>query len=250
MKQITRILAVSVLGVLAHAPALAQDNLVYVAVPPCRVADTRLSTEGVIKADTHRNFRVTGTTGELAVQGGEVNCPNPRPGEPLLAVAAYVLAVPNESSSGKGVLSAYPSNESAPPVGSGSTVNFGDGQTIGNTTIASLCFAGCPTSGELAVLSRNSDRDVVIDVQGYFYSSGYEVVRNTINSGVAASVNDYELFCSAGKRPYGGGFRPAGDIEAIVVRSSAPNNAQTGWRWTYEVIAETDVSFSVTCGSE
>jgi hypothetical protein len=249
MKQGTFFLAALVTGALMHGTALAQDNLIYVATGPCRVADTRLSTEGVIKANTHRDFRVTGTTGELAAQGGEVSCPNPRPGEPPVAVAAYVLAVTNDSSTGKGVLSAYPSGQSAPPVGSGSTVNFGDGQTIGNTTITSLCTASCPTSGELAVLTRNSDRDVVIDVQGYFYPSGYDVVRATIEPGVVDSVNDYELFCPAGKRPYGGGFRAVDDSEAISVRASTPNNAQTGWVWTYQVIAETDVVFSVTCAS-
>ncbi len=147
----------------------AQSDLLYVAVEPCRVADTRQG-PGFITANTVRTFKVLGSAGDLVAQGGQVDCPNPR-SKPPVAVAAYVLAVPTESSSGQGVLSAYPSNLDPPPVGSGSTVNFRDAP-IGNTTIVSVCSDGvCPEGGELAIISRNSDEHVVIDVQGYFYPS-------------------------------------------------------------------------------
>jgi len=156
--------------VLASNIARAQEELVYVAVEPCRVADTRSSSEGFITANTNRNFKVAGSAGALADQGGQVDCLNPRSQKPV-AVAAYILAVPsNGGSNSKGVLSAYPSDLPPPPVGSGSTVNFGAGQTIGNTTIVTVCASnGCPAAGELSILARNSDQDVVVDVQGYFY---------------------------------------------------------------------------------
>jgi len=163
------ITCVALIAATVFSPARGQEELVYVAVEPCRVADTRQSSEGVIAANTVRNFRVAGTSSQLAAQGGESDCENPKSDEDPVAVAAYVIAVPNDSSTGKGVLSVYPSDESPPPVGSGSTVNFASDQTIGNTTIATLCTSGCPAGGELAVLARNTDEDVVIDVQGYFY---------------------------------------------------------------------------------
>jgi len=59
-----------------------------------------------------------------------------------------------------------------PPVGAGSTVNFAAGQVIGNTTNITLCDqVACPTDGEFAILARNTNQHVVIDVQGYFYPS-------------------------------------------------------------------------------
>jgi hypothetical protein len=169
MKKLSTVLFTTILTTTGFSPVQAQDDLIYVAVEPCRVADSRKSSEGVIKANTFRNFRVTGTSFELASQGGESDCNKPKSGQAPVAVAAYILAIPNDSSTGKGVLSAYPSGQSPPPVGSGSTVNFAKDQVIGNTTITTLCTSGCPDGRELAVLARNTDEDVVIDVQGYFY---------------------------------------------------------------------------------
>lgn len=158
----------SVLSTLS--PVMAQDDLVYVPVDPCRVVDTR-SGGGAISANTFRNFLVSGTMGELAVQGGQTDCLDPKAGtgEKPLAISAYVVAVPANGSS-NGVLTAYPSHLLPPPVGAGSTVNFAAGQIIGNTTNITLCDqVTCPTDGEFAVLARNTNQHVVIDVQGYFY---------------------------------------------------------------------------------
>ncbi|WOJ92933.1 hypothetical protein R0135_14220 [Congregibacter variabilis] len=152
----------------------ANEEMLFVPVDPCRVADTRKSSEGVIRQDTFRNFKISGSAADLANQGGEVSCEHPRQSSDLepLAVAAYVISVRAPSSSGNGALSAYPSDQDAPPRGSGSILNFTEVANIGNTTIARVCSGNqCPDAGTLAVLSRNSDRDVVIDVQGYFYSA-------------------------------------------------------------------------------
>ena len=212
----------------------AQDELVYVAVEPCRIADTRQSAMGVIRADTLRNFRVSGSSGDLAVQGGEVDCPNPRPGKQPVAVSAYILAVPAESSSDKGVLTAYPSDEPQPPPGSGSTVNFDLGQTIGNTTIVTICSGGdCPADGELAVLARKTDEHAVIDVQGYFYRqtvAGYQIVEDSFavanSSGFIASID-----CPGGKKALGGG----GSLVDVgwFLHGSYPKEDGSGWRVSY-----------------
>jgi hypothetical protein len=153
--------------------ASAQEDLVYVAVDPCRIADTRKSTQGVIVANTERDFRISGTSSQLSSQGGEVNCLHPKEnaGVDPVAVAAYIIAVSSPSSAGNGALSVYPSNLAPPPPGSGTTVNFTEDTNTGNTTIATLCETNCPGGRELSILARNSDRDVVIDVQGYFYSA-------------------------------------------------------------------------------
>lgn len=164
-----------VLGSTVLLPVKAQDDLVYVAVEPCRIVDTR-EAGGAIPADTSRNFRVSGTIEELAVQGGKSDCLDPKAGTGLkpLAISAYVIAVPATSSTSGGVLTAYPTNTLPPPVGAGSTVNFAAEQIIGNTTNITLCEGEvqgfpCPASGEFAILARSTDEHVVIDVQGYFY---------------------------------------------------------------------------------
>jgi len=150
-------------------PAKAQEDLVYVAVEPCRLVDTRVA-GGVITANNFRNFRVSGTLGELAVQGGKTDCLDPKAGTGLepLAISAYVITVPATTTNS--ILTAYPSDQLPPPVGAGSTVNSATGQVIGNTTNVTLCdSASCPADGEFAILARNTNQHVVVDVQGYFY---------------------------------------------------------------------------------
>ena len=202
----------------AFSPAQAQDDLVYVAVEPCRIVDTR-NAGGAITANTFRNFWVSGTVGELAVQGGESDCLDPKAATGLKpsAISAYVLAVPATSSTGGGVLTAYPSDQLPPAVGKGSTVNFAAGQVIGNTTNITLCDpAACATDGEFSILARSTDQHVVVDVQGYFYPTAeyspikvYEVVTevfsgiNQINQGYLF----HEARCPEGKNALGGGYR-------------------------------------------
>ena len=147
--------------VLVAATARAED-LVYSAVTPCRIVDTR-NAGGVIPANDFRNFLVSGSIGELAVQGGQTDCLPPKEATPS-AITAYVITVP----SAPGILMAYPSDQLPPPEGFGSTVNSATGQVAGNTTNITLC-TDCPADGEFAILARTSDQHVVVDIQGYFY---------------------------------------------------------------------------------
>ena len=146
--------------------AQAQDNLIYVAVDPCRIVDTR-SGAGPIAADTSRDFQVSGAN--LSSQGG-TSCVHPRAnsGVDPVAISAYIVAVPTGSSI-NGLLTAFPADQ-ADPDDSIATVNFGAGQVVGNTTTATLCenSASC-TSGPLGIITHNTEQDVVIDVQGYYY---------------------------------------------------------------------------------
>ena len=170
MKSVPLTLFLIILGTSLLAPVQAQDELVYIAVPPCRIVDTR-NAGGAIPANNYRNFRVSGTSGQLAVQGGVSDCLDPKAGtgQKPLAIVAYVLAT--GGSTKNGVLSAYPSDQPPPPIGSGSTLNFAKGQIIGNTTTITICDSSgsCPSSGEFAILARNTNQHVVVDVQGYFY---------------------------------------------------------------------------------
>lgn len=169
-KSILLTLHMIILMPIAFNPAKAQDELVFVAVDPCRIVDTR-EAGGAINANNFRNFQVSGSLGELAVQGGKTDCLDPKAGtgQKPLAISAYVITVPTTSTNS--ILTAYPSDQLPPPVGAGSTVNSATGQVIGNTTNITLCdpSGSCPTDGEFAVLARNTNQHVVVDVQGYFY---------------------------------------------------------------------------------
>jgi len=222
-------------------PAHAQQDLVYVAVEPCRVADTRDSSVGVVRAGTNRNFRVVGNADDLAAQGGRVDCSNPKNGERPVAVAAYIIAVPPESSSGNGVLAAYPSDQPVPEVGSGSTVNFRKDQVVGNTTIATICSGSdCPSDGELAVLARVSDQHVIVDVQGYFYpqkaAPGYFVVQAPF-----AEVNRNSILvearCPNGRNVLSGGGNVVNSSWIMDGSYPAPDGA--GWRVSYKSPGDT-----------
>ena len=149
------------------------DNLVYVAVDPCRLADTR-PTEGgtgALSVGSSRNFSVYGA--DLSGQGGDASgCLHPREasGVEPVAISAYVVAVPT-ASSGPGHITAYAS-DGAIPGNALATVNFEAGQVNGNTTNVPLCIPGataCPLDGQMAVIAFSSEQNVVIDVQGYYY---------------------------------------------------------------------------------
>ena len=236
--------------------AVQAEDLTYVAVEPCRVADTRLSVEGAIAANTSRNFGVWGKPVDLASQGGEVDCPNPKEssGQLPVAIAAYILAIPNETSTGKGVLSAYPSDAPEPPVGSGSTVNFGEGQTVGNTSIIKVCSSNdCLETGQLAILARQTDQDVVIDVQGYFYPAavaGWEQVSEVVdNPGEEGDISGVTVSCPEGKKAFGGGWSSTDGTPTIDVFRSNPTSEDTDWRFSYKMLKDTigNVTFYVTC---
>jgi Zn-dependent metalloprotease len=167
-----------------------KNNLVYVAVKPCRLTDTRKTfpmSDGV-----PRRFKVSGE--DLAGQGGDpAGCVHPRAGtgvEPL-AVSSYIVAVPTGSSTG-GWLTAFPPDQSPPTSSSVATVNYAKGKVVGNTTNVTLCQPkSCPPNGQLGLVSFKSDQNVVIDVQGYYYPSAGSCSDDMVPSG-SICIDKYE----------------------------------------------------------
>ena len=241
MNRFVLLLSGAILAATDFSPAQAQDELIYVAVEPCRVVDTRKSAVGVINANTSRNFLVAGTAEAMAVQGGKADCLNPKGTEPPVAISAYIIAVPADSSTSQGVLTAYPSDLPPPPVGTGATVNFAKDQTIGNTTNVKVCDDGdCPFDGELAILARNTDEHVIVDVQGYFYPQtsipGYVLVEarfSTAGSNTALA----EALCPSGKKVLGGGGSL--NVSSWFLDGSYPRSDGLGWRVRYKTSGQT-----------
>ncbi len=236
------LVSVTILLTVGFSSAQAQtQDLIYVAVEPCRIVDTRNGLGLPIAKNQHMNFLVAGTSSELFDQGGSQSggCAAPRPAQIPAAIAAYVIAVPAESSVGNGALVAYPSDQPEPAVGTGSTVNFAQGQTIGNTTIIKLCSPiGCPADGQFAVLSRNTDEHVVVDVQGYFYPAedGYRLVTKETEVAPGSGVVTATAECPLSQKVIGGGYWFVySDSQVANVRGSAPSVTTNAWFVQFEV---------------
>ena len=202
MKKPLHLLSIAtVLTLTSISSQAATSDLVYIAVDPCRVADTRNAAGGAITANTSRDFLASGTSGQLAGQGGTTDCPAPRAG--ALAISAYVLAVPPDGTSTTGVLTAFPAGDPDPAVGAGSTVNFAAQQVIGNTTTITLCdpTGSCPAGREFAILARSTDQQVVVDVQGYYYAAVGSCPDDMVANGDSC-IDKYEA--SVWSTPTGG----------------------------------------------
>ena len=140
----------------------AQDDLVFTAVRPCRIVDTREPgpVSGVFDPGEIRDFFVFGTTAISDQGGSPAGCSSPG-GEPS-AVHINVTAVPQ---SGQGNFAVYPANV-APP--NASLVNYKAGvQNIANAaTIKAFVQV---SSEEISVINRNGFAHLVIDVLGFYY---------------------------------------------------------------------------------
>ena len=138
-------------------------DLLYTAVKPCRIVDTRKTSAGIIDASTQRNFRVFGSGGTISAQGGNTaGCSSPL-GEPLAAHINMVAVTPT----GKGNLQAFPVGAGT---GAGLSVNY-------NTIDTNLANAGTVGAVEgdgpdITVASNFASAHTVIDVLGYYYPEG------------------------------------------------------------------------------
>ena len=135
------------------------QGLVYTAVTPCRIVDTRNS-GGIINATAQRNFHVFGTGSTISSQGGtSVGCPSPL-GEPLAAHVNMTAVDPT----GKGNLQAFPVG--AGP-GAGLIINYNViGTNLANAGTVKSITGGGP---DITVTSRVYSVHAVIDVLGYYY---------------------------------------------------------------------------------
>jgi hypothetical protein len=133
-------------------------------VKPCRIIDTRNTTEGIISANSYRNFDVSGSADIIGPQGGNPDgCSSPL-GEPVAAHVNMVAVTPT----GKGNLQAYPVG--AGP-GAGLIVNYNNiGTNLANAGTVKTNTSG--TGKDITVTSRVSSVHAVVDVLGYYYPNG------------------------------------------------------------------------------
>jgi len=148
----------------ALAPrAVEATNMVYIAVTPCRVAQTTVA-GGIITAGSTRAFAVLGPATNYAAQGGNAaGCGIPALGE----VEAVFFNFVAQNPAGPGNLKAWAGDGSEP---SASTINYqllSPNLNVANG-VAVPVRTTAPAGADLNVKASFSNVHVVIDVVGYF----------------------------------------------------------------------------------
>ena len=114
MRQRSRVCLV--VGLLSALPivARAQQQLVYTALPPCRIVDTRQSSAGALSTGLVRTFHVVGSTADFAGQGGTGGgCGIPGFSGPTAQASAVVFNFVAVNPAGAGNLRAWATMGSA-----------------------------------------------------------------------------------------------------------------------------------------
>ena len=164
--RVSRHLLPGLLVVLAGtSAALGQQsqNLVYTAVAPCRIVDTRLAVDGILQVGQQREFHVVGTNDFGAQGGANGGCgiPGYEGGPRVTAVMLNFVAAQAE---GNGNLRAWATG--LPP--NASILNYGvQGTNLANGVAVPIDQDGVE-GDDLQVLASINRTHVVIDVLGYF----------------------------------------------------------------------------------
>lgn len=190
-------------GGVVHTLTDVSGMLPFIAVFPCRVADTRVGSgfggaygPPVLDAGAIRSFPI----------GGQCGVPT--------TAKAVSLNLTVTNTQGDGDLRAFPQGGAAPLV---STLNYRAGQTIANAAIVPLGT----TIGGLSLQPDVSGTDVIIDVNGYFTdqqpaSAGY--LRVATNGDYAIDAYNSSPTCLG-----------ACGVSAVAASDSVGASAVYGW---------------------
>jgi len=134
------------------------NDLVFVPITPCRIADTRIA-GGQIAANATRNFDVTAVT-DYSFQGGAAsNCGGAGAAGSFAAAALNFTVV---TPGGAGYITAFPFLGTQPVA---ATVNYAAGDIVGNYAVVKLDQGA--SANELSVYSF-AQTHLVIDIVGYY----------------------------------------------------------------------------------
>ena len=129
------------------------SELLYVAVPPCRVADTRKG-GGLVVGGSTRTFHVTGTSGFTPAGGTSGGCGIPA------GAAAAAITVTGAGSTGSGFMTLFAQGTPRPNV---SQVSFTKGHNVSTPANGPLSAA----SGSVSLFTSGATH-VLLDVSGYY----------------------------------------------------------------------------------
>lgn len=159
----------------------ADQDFVYTAVTPCRIADTRPSAggQGILGTNQTADFYVWGDGVTIGGQGGSsAGCPSPR-GEPR-AVHINATVVPT----GGGFLTVYPSDVATVPLTS--LVNYQpDNAPIANAAIIQTNY---DLSVEELRVYTSKTTHVILDVLGYYYDADELAITALPEANIEGSI--------------------------------------------------------------
>jgi hypothetical protein len=181
-------LAIAAMVAAGAGPSAAQvltGKLLFQAVQPCRVFDTRFASPATqLSPGVPRAFHVVGSASNFAGQGGSAggcSIPGYAGGAPrALAVALNVVAV---GPTGPGHLRAWPSDRGAPTA---SVLNYASaaatGLNIANGIVLPLSQDGVE-GNDLTLMAAVSGTHVLADVAGFFVTAEkrYYMTKTTHN---------------------------------------------------------------------
>ena len=220
------------------------EGFYYTPVDPCRIADTRKTSAGIIDAGTERDLRVFGSVSD---QGGNpTGCPSTL-GVPPQAAHLNMIAV---NPTGKGNLQAFPEDAVN---GAGLSVNY-------NAIDTNLANAGTvKTSPYISVASNFSSAHTVIDVLGY-YSEEEDLLYTPVvpcrivdtrktSAGIIGTNSERDFHVFGSVSPQGGNAAgcsaPMGEPLAAHINMIAVNPTGKGNLQAFPVGAGTGAGLSV-----
>jgi len=163
--------AVKTLGEIAN-------DLVFVPITPCRIADTRLA-GGQIAANTSRAIDVTQVSDYSSQGGAASNCGGAGSAGSYAAAALNFTVVTPASA---GYVTAYPFASTRPVA---ATVNYAAGDIVGNYAVVKLDQGA--SAAELSVYSF-AQTHLVIDIVGYYINPQITPLDCVDTSVVSVSV--------------------------------------------------------------
>lgn len=194
-------------------------NLVFTPITPCRIADSRGSSAGILVAGTPRNYLNYSVSG----QGGDPGCNTGSPGINNGTTGALALTFTVTQTSGGGFLQVAPlSGSFTTSVVNWTTAN----DTVANSTVLRTTGGG----GDFKVLSAGgANAHVIIDLLGFYLPSEPAALtcvnQNGPSMAVAANVRDYPLTggtCAAGTTVVSS-FFVTGSVDLVLADSPPPN---------------------------
>jgi hypothetical protein len=186
-------------------------DLVFVAINPCRIVDTRFGGGGILSTGSPRDFQYANpSSGTFASQGGSAtNCALAFANSltPLVpkAIAATVTVV---SPTGSGNLVIYPTGSTP---GTTSALNYTTGAVLANSTVI-VGAQGGAADFTVALNGPSHSANVVVDAIGYYYAPAATpldcvTVQSTNGNKTQApgATDQFGITCTTGYQVTGGG---------------------------------------------
>lgn len=195
MRHRSWLVAAALFGAAAAVPSSAQvlsSNLLYTAIQPCRILDTRLA-GGILNPGSMRPINVVGMT-DYSSQGGFAgDCHIPgwsTSGTSVPQVQAIVVNLIAVGAMGPGDLRAWPTDQSRP---NASVINFADQAAGGGLNLANgvvIPVRQAAQGNDITLQADSAATHVVADVVGYFSAETNATDGNLFIGVQAGQISD------------------------------------------------------------